>query len=191
MILAFHKPFGVLSQFTPDGSAHRTLAEFGFPAGVYPIGRLDADSEGLLLLSDEAHWNARLLNPSKHVAKTYLALVERCPSAEALERLRAGVLLDGRPTLPAVVRIPDPQPTVAPRVPPVRVRKSVQDIWLELQICEGRNRQVRRMTAAVGHPTIRLLRVAIADLALGALPIGTWKELEGRTPALSRAVSGG
>lgn len=177
MLLAFHKPWGVLSQFTPDGSPHRTLAEFGFPPCVYPIGRLDADSEGLLLLSDESRWNARLLAPGHHVEKTYWALVERLPSPEALEKLERGILLDGKPTLPAKARLLDPQPDVPPRDPPVRLRKSVQDFWIELRLVEGKNRQVRRMTAAVGHPTLRLLRVAIGGLSLGDLPPGEWREV--------------
>lgn len=180
MILAFHKPFGVLSRFTPDAGTNRTLAEFGFPEGVYPVGRLDADSEGLLLLSDEAHWNARLLSPRNHVSKTYHALVERVPDDEALAALRGGVMLDGRRTLPAQARILDPQPVVPPRNPPVRVRKSVEDVWIELRIHEGKNRQVRRMTAAVGHPTLRLIRVAIGGVRLGSLEPGGWRELGSR-----------
>ncbi len=177
MLLAFHKPYGVLSQFTPDGSAHRTLAEFGFPRGVYPVGRLDADSEGLLLLSDEPQWNAALLAPGRHVEKTYWALVEREPSPEALERLREGVLLEGRMTRPAKARLLTPQPVVVPRDPPVRFRKNVRDVWIELRIVEGRNRQVRRMTAAVGHPTLRLIRVEIGGLLLGDLAAGVWQEI--------------
>lgn len=178
MILAFHKPYGVLSQFTPDGSPNRPLADFDFPKNVYPVGRLDADSEGLLLLSDEAAWNKRLLDPSNHVSKTYLVLVERLPDDGALRRLREGVVLDGKATLPAEVRLCDPQPSVPPRDPPVRIRKSVEDYWIELVIREGRNRQVRRMTAAVGHPTLRLIRVAIGSLVLGELPRGTWREID-------------
>ena len=177
MILAFHKPYGVLSQFTPDGSANRPLAEFGFPKGVYPIGRLDADSEGLLLLSDEARWNARLLSPTSHVEKTYHALVERLPDESALRQLREGIALDGKPTMPAGARLLDPQPEFPPRDPPVRFRKNVQDFWIELRLREGRNRQVRRMTAAVGHPTLRLIRVAIGRFRLGDLACGTWREL--------------
>ncbi len=177
MILAFHKPYGVLSQFTPDGSANRPLAEFGFPKGVYPVGRLDADSEGLLLLSDEARWNARLLSPTSHVEKTYHALVERLPDESALQQLREGVVLDGKPTLPAGARLLDPQPEFPPRDPPVRFRKNVQDFWIELRLREGRNRQVRRMTAAVGHPTLRLIRVAIGGFRPGSLACGSWREL--------------
>jgi 23S rRNA pseudouridine2457 synthase len=177
LILAFHKPYGVLSQFTPDGSANLPLAEFGFPKGVYPIGRLDADSEGLLLLSDEARWNARLLSPANHVEKTYHVLVERLPDESALRQLRDGVVLDGKPTLPAGAGFLDPQPEFPPRDPPVRFRKNVQDFWIELRIREGRNRQVRRMTAALGHPTLRLIRVAIGGVPLGSLLCGSWREL--------------
>lgn len=177
MLLAFHKPFGVLSQFTPNGSAHGTLAAFGFPPGVYPIGRLDADSEGLLLLSDEARWNSELLAPERHVEKTYLVLIERLPDAHALDRLASGIDLDGQLTLPAKARLLDPAPAIPPRVPPVRVRKTVQDVWIELQIVEGRNRQVRRMTAAVGHPTIRLVRTTIGEFCLGDLAPGSWQRI--------------
>ena len=177
MILAFHKPYGVLSQFTPDGSANRPLAEFGFPKEVYPIGRLDADSEGLLLLSDEARWNECLLSPSNHVEKTYHVLVERLPDESALRQLRDGVVLDGKPTLPAGAGFLDPQPEFPPRDPPVRFRKNVQDFWIELRLREGRNRQVRRMTATVGHPTLRLIRVAIGGVRLGSLVCGSWREL--------------
>jgi 23S rRNA pseudouridine2457 synthase len=138
---------------------------------------LDADSEGLLLLSDEPEWNARLLSPGRHVKKTYWALVERLPSTEALAQLESGIPLDGKLTLPANARILDPQPVVPPRDPPVRIRKSVSDFWIELQIHEGRNRQVRRMTAAVGHPTIRLLRVAIGNFSLGNLPCGSSRKM--------------
>jgi 23S rRNA pseudouridine2457 synthase len=177
LILAFHKPYGVLSQFTPDGSANRPLAEFGFPKGGYPVGRLDADSEGLLLLSDEARWNERLLSPANHVEKTYHVLVERLPDESALRQLRDGVVLDGKPTLPAGAGFLDPQPEFPPRDPPVRFRKNVQDFWIELRLREGRNRQVRRMTAAVGHPTLRLVRMAIGGVQLGSLVCGSWREL--------------
>ncbi len=178
MILAFHKPYGVLSQFTPDGSPHRPLAEFGFPKNTYPIGRLDADSEGLLLLSDEPVWTKRLLDPGHHVAKTYLVLVERLPEEKSLARLREGIVLDGKPTLPAEARLCQPQPVFPPRDPPVRLRKTVEDFWIELRIREGRNRQVRRMTAAIGHPTLRLIRTAIGAFELGSLPLGQWRELD-------------
>lgn len=175
MLLAFHKPFGVLSQFTPDGSKNRTLSEFGLPKNVYPIGRLDADSEGLLLLSNQPEWNARLLSPAQHVEKTYLVLVEREPGQHAMHLLRSGIVLDGKPTLPAKARLLDPQPEIPPRVPPVRFRKNVRDFWIEVRLVEGRNRQVRRMTAATGHPTLRIIRTAIGRLGLAELPVGKWR----------------
>ena len=185
MLLAFHKPYGVLSQFTPDGSPNRLLAEFGFPPGVYPIGRLDADSEGLLLLSDEAALNARLLHPQQGHARIYWAQVERIPTAEALAQLERGVIVAGRRTLPCRARRLDPQPQLPPRDPPIRFRKNVQDCWVELELVEGKNRQVRRMTAAVGHPTLRLMRVRIGGFKLADLPPGQWREL---TPAERQAV---
>ena len=188
MLLAFHKPFGVLSQFTPDASMNRTLAEFGFPKNVYPIGRLDADSEGLLLLSDEPAWTARLVTPGRHVMKTYLVLVEREPGPEALDALRQGILLDGKLTLPAEAQLLDPQPDIPPRDPPVRFRKNVRDVWLEIRLAEGRNRQIRRMTAATGHPTLRIIRTAIGNLPLGKLPLGIWKPLTGDEERLIAAT---
>jgi len=182
MILAFHKPYGVLSQFSPDGSLHRTLAEFGFPRDVYPIGRLDADSEGLLLLSDEAGLNTRLLDPKFGHARRYWAQVERIPSEEALERLAAGISIqDQRTSLKTKTRpcrawLLDPQPDIPPRDPPIRVRKSVPDCWVGLELTEGKNRQVRRMTAAIGHPTLRLIRMSIGNFLLGEIASGTWRE---------------
>ena len=177
MLLAFHKPFGVLSQFTSDGSPNQTLAGFGFPPGVYPIGRLDADSEGLLLLSDEAALNQRLLHPHQAHAREYWAQVERIPSAETLRKLYAGLVIQGRKTLPCRAWFLDPQPEVPPRDPPIRYRKTVPTCWLGLELIEGKNRQVRRMTAAIGHPTLRLMRVRIGRFELGDLPPGTWREL--------------
>jgi 23S rRNA pseudouridine2457 synthase len=177
MLIAFHKPYGVLSQFTPDGSSHQTLASFKFPPNVYPIGRLDADSEGLLLLSDEAALNDRLLNPRHAHRRTYWAQVERIPAAESLRQLERGVNVQGQRTLPCSARLLEPQPTLPPRDPPIRFRKNVPDCWIELELIEGRNRQVRRMTAAIGHPTLRLLRVRIGALALGNLPPGQWAAL--------------
>jgi 23S rRNA pseudouridine2457 synthase len=177
MLIGFNKPYGVISQFTPDGSPHRTLAGFGFPPKVYPLGRLDADSEGLLLLSDEPGLNGRLLDPRRGHGRIYWAQVERVPCAEALRGLERGVLVQGRETLPARAWLLDPQPDVLPRVPPIRFRKTVPACWIGLQLAEGKNRQVRRMTATIGHPTLRLIRVQIGELALGALPAGQWKEL--------------
>ncbi|MCE9611676.1 MAG: pseudouridine synthase [Chthoniobacter sp.] len=178
MLLAFHKPFGVVSQFTPDGSKHRTLADFGFPKGVYPIGRLDAESEGLLLLSDEPALNSRLLLPSHAHEREYWAQVERVPSAEALRQLAAGLVIGGRRTLPCEAWLLDPQPRISPRDPPIRFRKNVPDTWIALELIEGKNHQVRRMTAAIGHPTLRLLRVRIGRLKLGACAPGHWTLLD-------------
>ena len=177
MLIAFHKPFGVLSQFTPDGSPNRTLAEFRFPPKIYAMGRLDADTEGLLLLSDEADLNVQLLPPERGHIREYWAQVERLPSEAELEPLRCGVVIQGHQTLPIRVRILSPQPTAPPRHPPIRFRKSVETCWLALELVEGKNRQVRRMTAAIGHPTLRLIRVRIGNLELGSLPAGEWKPL--------------
>jgi 23S rRNA pseudouridine2457 synthase len=177
MILAFHKPFGILSQFTPDGSRNGTLAEFGFPPGVYPIGRLDADSEGLLLLSDEAGLNTRLLNPERGHLRRYWVQVERIPSRDMLNRLESGIILRGETTRRCRAWILDPQPAIQARNPPIRARKNVPDCWMGMELTEGKNRQVRRMTAAIGHPTLRLLRVAIGNLELGDLAPGSWREL--------------
>ena len=187
MLLAFHKPYGVISQFTPDGSPHRTLTEFVFPKNVYPLGRLDADSEGLLLLSNEPGLNSRLLAPEQGHARTYWAQVERIPSANALQQLSQGVLLEGRSTLPCRAWLLDPQPTLPPRDPPIRYRKNVPDCWIGLELIEGKNRQVRKMTASVGHPTLRLIRVKIGGLELGTLVPGVWKEL---SPAERNLVLG-
>ena len=179
MILAFHKPYGVLSQFTPDHPGQRVLADFGFPPEVYPIGRLDADSEGLLLLSDEKDLVDRLLNPKHGHPRTYHSQVEGIPSEEDLLRLRSGgIALRGQRTTPCHARMLDADPGHPPRDPPIRVRLSIPDSWLELTLTEGKNRQVRRMTAAIGHPTLRLIRVAIGDFPLGNLVPGHWRELD-------------
>jgi len=177
MLAAFNKPFGVLSQFTSDGSKNRTLAEFGFPKEVYPIGRLDADSEGLLFLSDEPEWNAKLLQPRHAHEREYWAQVERIPSPDSLKKLERGVTIQGRKTLPCHAWMLDPQPVIAPRNPPIRFRKSVPDCWIALELIEGKNRQVRKMTAAIGHPTLRLMRVRIGNFWLGDLPAGKWRKL--------------
>lgn len=179
MLLVFHKPYGILSQFTPEeGSRWGTLGEFGFPPGVYPIGRLDADSEGMLLLGDEPGLNTRLLDPDRRHWRTYWVQVEGIPGAPALERLRNGVEIQGRRTLPCRVRRADPPPDVPPRDPPIRVRRNIPDSWIVLELREGRNRQVRRMTAAVGHPTLRLIRVAIGGLELDRWHPGRWREVD-------------
>ncbi len=179
MLCAFHKPYGVLSQFTVEpGSRWRTLAEFGLPKHVYALGRLDADSEGLLLLSDEPGLNTRLLDPRHAHRREYWAQVECIPTAETLARLeRGGIHVGEYRTLPCRVRLLDPAPGVPPRNPPVRARKTVPDSWISLELVEGKNRQVRRMTAAVGHPTLRLIRVRVGDFRLGNLEPGRWREL--------------
>ncbi len=177
MLIAFNKPCSVLSRFTPDGSPNRTLAEFGFPRNVYPLGRLDADSEGLLLLSDEARLNQALLHPRHAHQREYWAQVERIPAPGALVKLSKGLSIQEHRTLPCGAWVLDPQPEVPPREPPIRFRKSVWTCWIGLHLIEGKNRQVRRMTAAVGHPTLRLIRVSIGGFELRALGPGTWRIL--------------
>ncbi len=183
--LALHKPYGVLSRFTSDGSKWRTLAELGLPKDVWPIGRLDADSEGLLLLSADKSLVDRLLSPKQKAPKTYWVQVEGVPDDDALRRLRCGVVIDGETTLPAQATTM-PAPAVGPRDPPIRFRKSVPDSWIELVIVEGRNRQVRRMTAAVGHPTLRLVRAAVGDVQLGSLAPGEFRVVTGDELAFTR-----
>jgi 23S rRNA pseudouridine2457 synthase len=181
MLLALNKPYGVLSQFTPEpGSPWRTLAEFRLPPATYVLGRLDADSEGLLLLSDEPGLNSRLLDPAAAHPREYWAQVEKIPTDAALRKLAAGVTIGDYRTQPCTVGRLDPAPAVPPRDPPIRVRKSVADCWLSLVLIEGKNRQVRRMTAAIGHPTLRLLRVRIGQFRLGELAPGKWRELSAR-----------
>lgn len=179
MVIAFHKPYGVLCQFTPDQPGQKTLADFGFPAGVYPVGRLDMDSEGLLLLSDEPGFNNRLLDPKTAHPRTYLAQVEGIPTLETVADLkRGGILIQGYRTRPCQARRIEGEPEVAPRVPPVRFRQAIPTTWLELQLIEGKNRQVRRMTAAVGFPTLRLIRVRIGNLDGTNLAQGEWRQLD-------------
>ncbi|HWX23266.1 MAG TPA: pseudouridine synthase [Candidatus Binatia bacterium] len=177
MLLAFNKPYGVISQFTFDGSANRTLAEFGFPPEVYAIGRLDADSEGLLLLSDEPELNQQLLHPRHAHEREYWAQIERVPAPGALRQMGTGLIIQKRKTLPCRAWILHPQPELPPRQPPIRVRQTVPTCWIGLELVEGKNRQVRRMTAAIGHPTLRLVRVRIGRFTLGELPAGKWREL--------------
>jgi 23S rRNA pseudouridine2457 synthase len=177
MILIFNKPYGVLSQFTEDGSANRTLSEFGLPKDVYAIGRLDADSEGMLLLSDEPGLNTQLLDPKHAHTRCYWAQVENIPTPEALEQLSNGVFIKDYKTMPARAWMIDPQPNIAAREPPIRIRLSIPDCWIGLELIEGKNRQVRKMTAAVGHPTLRLMRVSMGTLQLGDLASGSWVEL--------------
>ncbi|WP_300057812.1 pseudouridine synthase [uncultured Roseobacter sp.] len=177
-VILFHKPYGVLSQFTDkgaDGSARPTLSAYIDVPGVYPAGRLDKDSEGLLVLTDDGKLQARIAHPKHKMAKTYCVQVEGRPDAFALDRLRRGVTLkDGR-TKPAEVAEIDPPEPLWPRDPPVRFRKSVPDAWLRITIREGRNRQVRRMTAHVGLPCLRLIRVQVGSWALNNLTPGAWR----------------
>ncbi len=177
MLIAFNKPYGVLSQFTADGSPNRTLAEFAFPKDAYPVGRLDADSEGLLLLTDEAGLNTRLLHPSQAHEREYWAQVERVPAPESLTKLANGLVLQGQKSLPCRAWVLDPSPIVPERSPAIRFRKTVPTCWIALVLTEGKNRQVRRMTASMGHPTLRLLRVRIGEFKLGNLAPGQWRTL--------------
>lgn len=173
----FNKPYGVLSQFTPEGD-HPTLADFGpFPKDVYPVGRLDADSEGLLLLTNDKNLQHRLTEPKFGHERTYWAQVERVPSKESLERLARGVSIGDHRTQPASVRLLETDPGLPERTVPIRFRKNVPTAWVELALTEGKNRQVRRMTAAVGHPTLRLVRVGIVFLTVEGLQPGEWREL--------------
>ena len=179
MLIAFNKPYGVLCQFTDRSTPPRpTLAGFGLPPDVYPAGRLDFDSEGLLQLTDDGRLAHRLTDPRHKAPKTYWVQVEGDPDAAQLQALRDGVQLNDGPTLPAQAQRID-APPLWPRDPPVRFRKTVPDAWLALTIHEGRNRQVRRMTAAVGLPTLRLVRVAVGGIALAGLPPGQWRREAG------------
>lgn len=177
-IILFNKPYGVLSQFTDRGTpeARATLSDYIDVPQVYPAGRLDRDSEGLLILTDDGALQARIASPRHKTSKTYLVQVEGEPDVASLDRLRAGVVLNDGPTRPADARRIEP-PRLWPRDPPVRFRKNVPDSWLEIIITEGRNRQVRRMTAAVGYPTLRLVRIRIGVWELGDLAPGAWREV--------------
>lgn len=177
-IILFNKPFNVLSQFTDkgtEGTARRTLSEFITVPGVYPAGRLDRDSEGLMVLTDNGKLQAKISNPKFRSPKTYLAQVEGTPTEDQLEQLRAGVVLKDGPTRPAQVAQIAP-PDLWERDPPVRYRKTVPDAWLRLTITEGRNRQVRRMTAHVGLPCLRLVRWSVGEWSLDGIAPGTWRD---------------
>lgn len=174
--IALHKPYGVLSQFTGE-AGQRTLAEFGLPPDVYAAGRLDKDSEGLLLLSDDGPFIKRLLDPDHGHARSYLVQVEGIPDASDLRRLAVGVVIKGYRTKPCRAELLPEDPEVQDRDPPIRARKSIPTSWLRMTLNEGKNRQVRRMTAAVGFPTLRLIRERMGKLSLGDLTQGSWREL--------------
>lgn len=178
-VILLNKPFNVLSQFTDkgtEGSARETLSRYVKVPGVYPAGRLDRDSEGLLILTDDGKLQARISNPKFKQPKTYLVQVEGTPTEAQLAQLRKGVELKDGMTRPAEARL-IPEPELWPRTPPVRFRKSVPDAWIELKITEGRNRQVRRMTAHVGLPCLRLVRWAVGAWTLDGIPPGEWRDI--------------
>ena len=181
MLLAFNKPFAVACKFSPE-PGRKTLADYIDVKGVYPAGRLDTDSEGLMLLTDDGTLQSRIAEPKYKMAKVYWAQVEGSPSQTALDQLRQGVNLGDFTTQPAnAVLISEPE-KLWPRDPPIRYRAKIPTAWLELQIREGKNRQVRRMTAKVGYPTLRLVRVAIGQASLEGLAPGTWREIEPDAP---------
>lgn len=190
--LLFWKPYGVLTQFTDDSGAGRpTLKNYIDVADVYAAGRLDQDSEGLLLLTSDGALQHRLTDPRFGHSRTYWAQVEGAATEQALARLRAGVEIQGKKTLPAAARVLEGEPELPPREPPIRFRKSIPTAWIELTLKEGRNRQVRRMTAAVGLPTLRLVRVGLGGLTLAGLEPGQWRALtEEETRALAGPTGG-
>ena len=177
-IVFLNKPYGVLSQFTPEGK-WRALAEFIPVKGVYVAGRLDADSEGLLILTDDGKLQAKIADPKHKLEKTYWVQVEGIPDEAALERLRAGIALADFTAQPAKVRRVDEPANLWPRDPPIRFRAAIPTSWLEIRIAEGKNRQVRRMTAAIGYPVLRLIRAAIGAVTLNGLVPGAWRQIEG------------
>jgi 23S rRNA pseudouridine2457 synthase len=181
MFILLNKPYGLLSQFTrPEGSRWGCLGDIpGLPAGVYAAGRLDADSEGLLLLTDDMRIRHRLTDPAFRHPRTYLAQVEGTPDDAAIRLMGSGkIVLDGRRTLPARARLLPVEPRLPPRPVPIRFRANIPTAWVELTLAEGRNRQVRKMTAAAGHPTLRLVRTGIGSLTLGSLSPGAWSEVD-------------
>ncbi len=189
--LLFFKPYNVLPSFTdPDGKGRPTLAQYIQAPGVYPAGRLDYDSEGLMLLTDDGALAHRLTHPRYHLPKTYFVQVENIPTEAALDALRKGVMVKGEMTAPAEVELLPAEPDLPPRPVPIRYRADIPTAWLKIVLREGRKRQVRHMTAAVGHPTLRLVRVAIGPLTLRGLAPGQWREASsGELEALRRALS--
>ena len=187
--IAFNKPFGVLSSFT-DSLGKSTLSQYLTVPNVYPTGRLDYDSEGLMLLTDDGDLSHRIAAPTRKIWKSYLVQVERIPQPSALEQLRRGVVIRHHQTRPAKVLLLEEEPKVWPRPVPIRFRKTVPTSWLLIKIHEGRNRQIRRMTAAVGHATLRLIRVAIGPIQLGHLQPGTWRDLQKKEVKALRTACG-
>ncbi len=174
--IVFHKPYGVLPCFT-DSEGRATLGDYIEIPGVYAAGRLDRDSEGLMILTSDGALAHRITDPKHKLPKVYWVQVERIPDDSALDRLRRGVVLSGTRTRPAHVRRLAPEPSLPERPVPIRVRRSVPTAWIEIVLQEGMNRQVRRMTAAVGHPTLRLVRIAIGPVRLGSLSPGEWRAM--------------
>lgn len=181
MLIAFNKPFGVACKFSPE-PGKRTLADFVKVPNVYPAGRLDTDSEGLLLLTDDGVLQTRIAEPRHKIVKTYWAQVEGSPTEDALAKLREGVNLGDFTTQPAEARLIDEPAELWPRDPPIRYRAKIPTAWIELAIREGKNRQVRRMTAKVGFPTLRLVRASVGKISVVGLPLGTWREIEPDAP---------
>jgi 23S rRNA pseudouridine2457 synthase len=175
--IIFHKPYGVLSQFTQESPKHITLKEYIDVPEVYAVGRLDWDSEGLLLLTNDGQLQHRLAHPRFGHQRTYWAQVERIPDLDAINKLQSGVEIQDYRTRPAQVRLLLEEPSIVQRIPPIRFRKNIPTAWLEMTLTEGKNRQVRRMTAAVGFPTLRLIRISIGNIQLDDLSPGQWREL--------------
>ncbi len=185
MLIAFNKPFGVICKFTPE-PGRPTLADYIKIPDVYPAGRLDTDSEGLLLLTDDGVLQTRIADPSHKIAKVYWAQVEGAPTEDALSALRGGVNLGDFVTQPAGARLIDEPHNLWPRDPPIRYRAKIPTAWLEITLREGKNRQVRRMTARVGFPTLRLVRARIGRVSVESLPQGTWREIDADSPWAER-----